>query len=125
MRFRNPLVSTTVQPSALSFSSVISVVIRGFFQGAFEGTFKAAGLVGFPRHFINRWCCLVKRNGRLAKALAFDDDAENEKCPGGWPMRGFCASLSMVLLASGLGGSFDAARAQTYPNRTITLVVPL
>ena len=39
-------------------------------------------------------------------------------------MRGFCASLSMVLLTYGLGGSFDAARAQTYPNRNITLVVP-
>ena len=39
-------------------------------------------------------------------------------------MRGFCASLSMLLLAFGLGGSFDAARAQAYPNRNITLVVP-
>src|SRR5579863_10640955 len=39
-------------------------------------------------------------------------------------MRGSGASLSIVLLAFGLGGSFQAARAQTYPNRNITLVVP-
>src|SRR5579863_6046300 len=39
-------------------------------------------------------------------------------------MRGSGASLSMLLLAFGLGGSFDAARAQAYPNRNITLVVP-
>ena len=39
-------------------------------------------------------------------------------------MRGFGASLSMVLLAFGLGGNVNAARAQTYPNRNITLVVP-
>src|SRR5271163_353136 len=41
-----------------------------------------------------------------------------------WPMRGFCASLSMLLLPFGLGGNLNAARAQTYPNRNITLVVP-
>ena len=39
-------------------------------------------------------------------------------------MRRFCASLLMLLLASGLGDGFDAARAQTYPNRNITLVLP-
>jgi len=39
-------------------------------------------------------------------------------------MRGWSASLAMVLLASALGGNCDVARAQAYPNRTITLVVP-
>jgi tripartite-type tricarboxylate transporter receptor subunit TctC len=39
-------------------------------------------------------------------------------------MRGVSASLSMVLLAFGLCGNLDGARAQTYPNRNITLVVP-
>ena len=39
-------------------------------------------------------------------------------------MRGWSASLAMVLLALALGGNCDVARAQAYPNRTITLVVP-
>jgi tripartite-type tricarboxylate transporter receptor subunit TctC len=39
-------------------------------------------------------------------------------------MRGFRASLYMLLPAFGIGGSFDVAYAQTYPSRTITLVVP-
>lgn len=39
-------------------------------------------------------------------------------------MRGWSASLAMVLLASALGGNCDVARAQAYPTRTITLVVP-
>ncbi len=39
-------------------------------------------------------------------------------------MRGVSASLAILLLTLGLCGSFDVARAQTYPNRTITLVVP-
>jgi tripartite-type tricarboxylate transporter receptor subunit TctC len=40
------------------------------------------------------------------------------------PMRRWSASLAILLLAVGLGGNFDVARAQTYPNRTITLVIP-
>src|SRR5579864_6222060 len=40
------------------------------------------------------------------------------------PMRGWSASLAIVLLASALGGNCNVARAQAYPNRTITLVVP-
>jgi tripartite-type tricarboxylate transporter receptor subunit TctC len=39
-------------------------------------------------------------------------------------MRGWSASLAIVLLALAVSGNFDAARAQTYPNRTITLVIP-
>jgi len=39
-------------------------------------------------------------------------------------MRRFCASLLMLLPALGLGDNLKAARAQTYPNRNITLVVP-
>jgi tripartite-type tricarboxylate transporter receptor subunit TctC len=39
-------------------------------------------------------------------------------------MRSVDAVLAMLLLALGLGGNFDVARAQTYPNRTITMVVP-
>jgi tripartite-type tricarboxylate transporter receptor subunit TctC len=40
------------------------------------------------------------------------------------PMRGWSASLAIVLLALGLGGSLGVARAQTYPDRAITLVIP-
>jgi tripartite-type tricarboxylate transporter receptor subunit TctC len=40
------------------------------------------------------------------------------------PMRRWHASLHIVLLTLGLCGNLDAARAQTYPNRTITLVIP-
>jgi tripartite-type tricarboxylate transporter receptor subunit TctC len=54
---------------------------------------------------------------------SFEDDGENKDCPGGLPMRGVNAVLA-ILLAFGLDGSFGAARAQTYPNRTITFVVP-
>jgi tripartite-type tricarboxylate transporter receptor subunit TctC len=39
-------------------------------------------------------------------------------------MRGGSASLAIALLALGICGNVDIARAQTYPNRTITLVVP-
>jgi tripartite-type tricarboxylate transporter receptor subunit TctC len=39
-------------------------------------------------------------------------------------MRGWSASLAIALLALGICGNVDIARAQTYPNRTITLVVP-
>jgi tripartite-type tricarboxylate transporter receptor subunit TctC len=39
-------------------------------------------------------------------------------------MRGWSALLSMLLVASGLSRSVDAAIAQTYPSRTITLVIP-
>ncbi|MGA7072935.1 Bug family tripartite tricarboxylate transporter substrate binding protein [Bradyrhizobium sp.] len=39
-------------------------------------------------------------------------------------MRGWSASLAIVLLASALGGNCNVARAHAYPNRTITLVVP-
>src|SRR3984957_7604688 len=40
-------------------------------------------------------------------------------------MRGWNASLCMFALVIGLGGSLDPARAQSsYPNRTITVVVP-
>jgi tripartite-type tricarboxylate transporter receptor subunit TctC len=39
-------------------------------------------------------------------------------------MRGVNALFAILLLALGLGGHFDVARAQTYPNRTITMVVP-
>ena len=39
-------------------------------------------------------------------------------------MRGWSASLAIALLALGVCGNVDIARAQTYPNRTITLVVP-
>lgn len=39
-------------------------------------------------------------------------------------MRGVSASLSILLLAFGLGGNLNVAGAQTYPNRNITLVVP-
>jgi len=39
-------------------------------------------------------------------------------------MRGGSASLAIALLALGVCGTVDIARAQTYPNRTITLVVP-
>ena len=39
-------------------------------------------------------------------------------------MRGWSASLAIVLLALCLGGNVGVARAQSYPNRTITLVVP-
>ena len=39
-------------------------------------------------------------------------------------MRGWSAWLAIVLLASALGGHCNVARAQAYPNRTITLVVP-
>ena len=39
-------------------------------------------------------------------------------------MRGGSASLAIALLALGVCGNVDIARAQTYPNRTITLVVP-
>jgi tripartite-type tricarboxylate transporter receptor subunit TctC len=39
-------------------------------------------------------------------------------------MRGVSASLSVLLLAFGLSGNLEAANAQAYPNRTITLVIP-
>jgi tripartite-type tricarboxylate transporter receptor subunit TctC len=39
-------------------------------------------------------------------------------------MRGWSASLAIVLLALSLGGNVGVACAQSYPNRTITLVVP-
>lgn len=39
-------------------------------------------------------------------------------------MRGWCALPSLLLLASCLYGSVDAATAQSYPSRTITLIVP-
>ena len=39
-------------------------------------------------------------------------------------MRGVSALLAILPLALGLCGSFNASRAQTYPNRTITLIVP-
>jgi tripartite-type tricarboxylate transporter receptor subunit TctC len=39
-------------------------------------------------------------------------------------MRGWSASLAIVLLTLGLVGNCDVAGAQTYPNRTITLVIP-
>jgi len=39
-------------------------------------------------------------------------------------MRRVCGSLAILLLASGLCGSIDAAIAQTYPSRNITLIVP-
>ena len=38
-------------------------------------------------------------------------------------MRGWSASLAIVLLALAVSGNFDAARAQTYPNRNITFIV--
>jgi tripartite-type tricarboxylate transporter receptor subunit TctC len=40
------------------------------------------------------------------------------------PMRGWSASLAIVPLALCLGGNVGVARAQSYPNRTITLVIP-
>lgn len=39
-------------------------------------------------------------------------------------MRGNRALLASLLLALALGGSVETAHAQTYPNRTITMVVP-
>src|SRR3984957_2878548 len=39
-------------------------------------------------------------------------------------MRGWSAWLAIVLLTAGFVGHCDVARAQTYPNRTITLVIP-
>jgi tripartite-type tricarboxylate transporter receptor subunit TctC len=39
-------------------------------------------------------------------------------------MREWSASLAIVSLALCLGGNFGVARAQSYPNRTITLVIP-
>ena len=39
-------------------------------------------------------------------------------------MRRWHTSLHIVLLTLGLCGNLDAARAQSYPNRTITLVIP-
>jgi tripartite-type tricarboxylate transporter receptor subunit TctC len=39
-------------------------------------------------------------------------------------MRGWSASLATMLLALSFGGNFDVARAQTYPSRSITLVIP-
>src|ERR1700733_3299996 len=39
-------------------------------------------------------------------------------------MRGWSASLAIVPLALCLGGNVGVARAQSYPNRTITLVIP-
>jgi tripartite-type tricarboxylate transporter receptor subunit TctC len=39
-------------------------------------------------------------------------------------MRGWNASLCMFALVFGMGCGLDSARAQTYPNRTITVVVP-
>jgi tripartite-type tricarboxylate transporter receptor subunit TctC len=39
-------------------------------------------------------------------------------------MRGWSASLTIALLAFGLCGNLNPARAQAYPNRTITLVIP-
>ena len=39
-------------------------------------------------------------------------------------MRGISASLALLLLASSLYGSLEAARAQAYPSRTITMVIP-
>jgi len=39
-------------------------------------------------------------------------------------MRGWSALSSMLLVVSGLCGSLDAAIAQAYPSRTITMVVP-
>jgi tripartite-type tricarboxylate transporter receptor subunit TctC len=40
------------------------------------------------------------------------------------PMRRWHAPLYILLLTSGVVGNLNAARAQTYPNRNITLVVP-
>jgi tripartite-type tricarboxylate transporter receptor subunit TctC len=39
-------------------------------------------------------------------------------------MRGVSASLSVLLLAFGLYGNLEAAKAQAYPSRNITLVIP-
>src|SRR5579883_955526 len=39
-------------------------------------------------------------------------------------MRGLNASLCILALAAVLAGSGDAARAQSYPSRTITLIIP-
>src|ERR1700729_788027 len=49
---------------------------------------------------------------------------QKREMSGRSPMRRFCASLLMLLLAFGLGDNLKAASAQTYPNRNITLVVP-
>ena len=39
-------------------------------------------------------------------------------------MRSWNASLGMVALVLGICGGLDGARAQSYPNRTITMVIP-
>jgi tripartite-type tricarboxylate transporter receptor subunit TctC len=39
-------------------------------------------------------------------------------------MRSWNASLCMVALVLGIGCGLDRARAQSYPNRTITVVIP-
>jgi tripartite-type tricarboxylate transporter receptor subunit TctC len=39
-------------------------------------------------------------------------------------MRGMSTLLAVSLLAFGLCGNLEASRAQTYPNRTVTLVIP-
>ena len=119
IRFRNPLVSTTVQPSAFSFSSAI-LSSSGLLSGA-------RGYSGFRAISSIADASLVKRNGRLAEGLGFDDDGTNENMIGREvrPMRGLeRVAFDAAARVSALAASLDGASAQTYPNRTITLVVP-
>src|SRR3569832_919365 len=114
MRFRNPLVSTSVQPATFSFSWAGSVIV---------GTFLSRGVLGrICGHFFNRRWGIVKRNARLAEVPSFDDDNKKQGIFGRLPMRGVSALLAQLLVALGIGGG--VADAQTYPSRTITFVVP-
>src|SRR5579872_2444854 len=67
IRFRKPLVSTMVQPSAFSVSSVMSVVI-GLLSGGIGQNF---------RPFHQSADVLSQVNACLAKACSFEDDDAN------------------------------------------------
>src|SRR5271167_1434312 len=49
---------------------------------------------------------------------------ENEDFGRFRPMRSLNASLCILALVFGLCGSLDSAGAQSWPNRTITLIIP-
>src|SRR5579872_2518050 len=72
IRFRKPLVSTTVQPSAFSVSSVMSVVI-GLLSGGLGRNF---------RPFHQSADVLSQANACLAKACSFEDDDANMSSGG-------------------------------------------